>query len=54
MLAKKVNKLTDFQSWTQEQYSELEDGGTKSSTVFISVFTDEDSIKLIEELSTLG
>ncbi|HNM31457.1 MAG TPA: NAD-dependent DNA ligase LigA [Chitinophagales bacterium] len=54
MLAKKVNKLTDFQSWTQEQYSELEDVGPKVAQSLFQFFTDEDSIKLIEELSTLG
>jgi len=54
MLAKKVNKLTDFQYWNQEQYNELEDVGPKVAQSLFQFFTDEDSIKLIEELSTLG
>ncbi len=54
MLAKKVNKLTDFQYWNQEQYNELEDVGPKVAQSLFQFFTDEDSIKLIEALSTLG
>lgn len=54
MLAKKVDKLTDFQYWTQEQYSELEDVGPKVAQSLFQFFTDEDNIALIESLSTLG
>ena len=54
MLAKKVDKLTDFQHWSQEQFSELEDVGPKVAQSLFQFFTDEDNIALIESLSTLG
>ena len=54
MLAKKVDKLTDFQHWTQEQYNELEDVGPKVAQSLYQFFTDKENIDLIESLSTLG
>ena len=54
MLAKKVDKLTDFQYWTQEQYNELEDVGPKVAQSLYQFFTDKENIDLIESLSTLG
>lgn len=54
MLAKKVDKLTDFKDWTQEQYSELEDVGPKVAQSLFQFFTDKENIALIETLSTLG
>lgn len=54
MLAKKVDKLTDFKFWTQEQYNDLEDVGPKVAQSLFQFFTDEDNIALIETLSTLG
>jgi DNA ligase (NAD+) len=54
MLAKKVDKLTDFQHWTQEQYNELEDVGPKVAQSLYQFFTDKENIDLIDSLSTLG
>ncbi len=54
MLAKKVDKLTDFKDWTQELYSELEDVGPKVAQSLFQFFTDTDNISLIESLSILG
>lgn len=54
MLAKKINHLTDFQFWTQEQYNELEDVGPKVAQSLFQFFSDADNIKIIQELTTLG
>lgn len=54
MLAKKVEKLTDFQYWTQEQYNELEDIGPKVTQSLFQFFTDAENIALIEQLASLG
>lgn len=54
MLAKKVEKLTDFQFWSQEQYNELQDVGPKVAQSLFQFFTDKDNIELIETLAALG
>jgi len=54
MLAKKVDKLTDFKQWTQEQYNELEDVGPKVAQSLFQFFTDEQNIALVRELESLG
>lgn len=54
MLAKKVEKLTDFQHWTEEQYAILEDVGPKVAQSLFQFFTDEENIRLIEDLEKLG
>ena len=54
MLAKKVNTLTDFQYWTEEQYSTLEDVGPKVAQSLFQFFTDTENIQLLETLASLG
>jgi DNA ligase (NAD+) len=54
MLAKKVEKLTDFQHWTEEAFTALEDVGPKVAQSLQQFFTDRDNIELILELERLG
>ena len=54
MLAKKVDKLTDFRHWTEEQYATLEDVGPKVAQSLFQFFTDEENIQLIKDLEKLG
>lgn len=54
LLAKQVDKLTDFKNWKEEDYLHLEDVGPKVAQSLFQFFTDEDNIALIESLSTLG
>lgn len=54
LLAKKVEKLSDFQTWTQEQFTELEDIGPKVAQSLFQFFGDAENINTIEMLSTLG
>ena len=54
MLAKKVNKLTDFQLWNEAQFLELEDVGPKVAQSLFQYFSDKESIALIENLEELG
>ncbi len=54
LLAKKVDYLTDFKSWTEEQYMEIEDIGPKVAQSLYQFFTDRENIKLIEQLERLG
>ena len=54
LLAKQVNKLTDFKDWKEEDYLHLEDVGPKVAQSLFQFFNDEDNIALIESLSTLG
>lgn len=54
MLAKKVDNLLDFQNWTLEQFSELEDIGPKVAQSLTQFFSDTENIELIRKLSALG
>jgi len=54
LLAKQVDKLSDFKNWKEEDYLHLEDVGPKVAQSLFQFFTDEDNIALIESLSTLG
>lgn len=54
MLAKKVDKLTDFQLWTEEEYCHLEDIGPKVAQSLFQFFTDIENIRLIKALANLG
>jgi DNA ligase (NAD+) len=54
LLAKQVEKLTDFKNWKEEDYLHLEDIGPKVAQSLFQFFTDDDNIALIESLSTLG
>lgn len=54
LLAKQVDKLTDFQNWTEEDYLHLEDIGPKVAQALFQFFRDKVNIALIESLSTLG
>jgi DNA ligase (NAD+) len=54
VMASKVNKLTEFSHWTQEQYMEVEDIGPKVAQSLCQFFTDKENIALIEELEMLG
>ncbi|MDB5227506.1 MAG: ligase [Bacteroidota bacterium] len=54
LLAKKVNKLTDFQDWTEEQFMDLEDIGPKVAQSLNQFFNDEQNIQLIKELEKSG
>ena len=54
LLAKQVEKLTDFKNWKEEDYLHLEDVGPKVAQSLFQFFTDEDNISLLETLSSLG
>lgn len=54
MLATKVNLLTDFKDWKEEQFSELEDVGPKVAQALFQFFNDETNIQIIEKLAGLG
>ena len=54
LLAKKVEKLTDFQNWTEEQFMDLEDIGPKVAQSLNQFFNDDQNIQLIKELEKLG
>ncbi len=54
MLTKEVKLLTDFKSWTLEQFQELKDIGPKVAVSLFEFFNDEQNIELIEELAELG
>lgn len=54
MLAKKVDKLTDFQYWTEEEFTALEDIGPKVAQSLHQFFNDKDNIDLILTLERLG
>jgi len=54
MLAKQVEKLTDFKGWKEEQFTQLEDVGPKVAQSIYQYFQDEKNIDLLEKLSILG
>lgn len=54
MLATEVELLTDYSSWNLEQFMNLKDVGPKVATGLKEFFSDEQNVKLIQELSDLG
>jgi DNA ligase (NAD+) len=54
MLAKQVERLTDFREWQEEELATLPDVGPKVAESIRHFFQDEDNIRLIEELAALG
>ena len=54
LIAKKVDKLTDFESWSEEQYMDLEDIGPKVAQSLFQFFTDKENIDLLKQLKKLG
>ncbi len=53
-LAKQVNDLTDFKTWTIEQLVALDDVGPKVAESISTFFKDERSLAIVEELAQLG
>ncbi len=53
-IVKHINKLTDFGSWTLEEYIALEDIGPKVAQSLYDFFNDKENIQLINNLAALG
>jgi len=54
ILAKKVESIYDFNSWTIQQYIEIEDVGEKMALALFDYFQNEVNIQLIKQLEYLG
>jgi len=52
--AQQVEHLLDFQNWTEEQITELEDVGPIVAKSVYEFFHDEDAITMVQELESLG
>jgi DNA ligase (NAD+) len=54
VLAKKVEQLTDFKNWTEEEFMEVEDIGPKVAQSLFQFFGDKENIELIVQLEKFG
>lgn len=54
VLAQKVNHLLDLRNFTQEDLQELEDIGPKVAGSIVDFFSNDDNIKMLQELEGLG
>lgn len=54
MLAKQVENILALKDWDQEELEKLEDIGPKVSASLLDWFSNQDNIKLLEELAELG
>lgn len=53
-LAKQIQKLQDFQNWSIEKLTELEDIGPKVAQSIFEFFQDKENIQLLNTLESLG
>jgi DNA ligase (NAD+) len=53
-LANAVEHLLDFKNFTEDQLKELDDVGVKVAKTVYEFFSNEDNIKLLEQLESLG
>ena len=54
MLAKQVSHLLDFQDWTEEQLTALEDVGPKVAASLLEFFSNAKNIEMIQALESAG
>lgn len=53
-LAKKVEHILDFQSWTLENYLALDDVGPKMAQSLVDFFSNQESVYTLKKLESLG
>jgi DNA ligase (NAD+) len=53
-LAKKVEHILDFQTWTLENYQALDDVGPKMAQSLVDFFSNSESVEALKTLESLG